>query len=80
MVVNNYSPHPLPRAVRRAMPSFSYTAWSPPEGVKPRHGLGIFASFPISRLVAVKDRDGGKHEAVAEKARASKLPVKYEDE
>lgn len=73
-------PTPHPRATIRRMPSFTYTAMDPPAGVKPRHELGIFATFPVHRIVAVKDRDGGKHEAAAAKARASKLPVEFEDE
>lgn len=64
----------------RKLPSFEYVALAPPEGLKPKRRVGMFASFPLHRIVAVRDRHGDKHEVAAERARKSKLPVEVEDE
>lgn len=68
------------RLVNCEMPSFSYVAARRPEGVEPKYQPAIFASFPVSRLVVVRDLEGGSHDATAKNARQSSLPVELEDE
>lgn len=67
-----------PRNVRRVMPAFDYTAAQRPAHLTPRYAPAIFASFPISRLVVIKGRNG-EHEAAQEKASKAGLPVELED-
>jgi hypothetical protein len=71
------------RAVERAMPAFGYPAEAPPPfppGYARRYTPALFASFPISRLVAITDPEGGAHEAAAARARAARgIPVELED-
>lgn len=67
------------RGVRRRMPSFAYAARRAPAGVRPGYRPGIFASFPISRLVVIADPEGGAHEETLERARSARLPLELED-
>ena len=71
------------RAVERQMPALRYVAAGPPPyppGYARRYTPALFASFPISRLVCVRDPDGGAHEAAAGRARAARgIPVELED-
>lgn len=69
-----------PRLVHRKMPSFSYEAACRPEGVAPLYNTAIFASFPISRLVVIRDSEGHTHERAASNAGKAALPVELEDE
>ena len=69
-----------PRLVVRNMPSFGYMGYCPPEGVTPQRSLGIFASFPISRIVVIRDDEAGEHEQAYENAQQANLPVEIVDE
>ena len=66
------------RWVLRNMPSFQYAARHRPEGASPQYVEAFFASFPASRLVVVRDPDGGHVDAL-EKARGTKIPVEVVD-
>lgn len=68
------------RAVKRKMPSFTYTALRRPEGVEPEYRAAVFASWPLSRIAVVKDPLGNRHEALRQKARRSPLEVAEVDE
>ncbi len=68
-----------PRAVRRKMPSFTYDARRPPEGVEPDYRPALFCWFPIHRLEIVRAQDGSHREAVDKASRAS-IPVLEVDE
>lgn len=67
-----------PRTVTRTLPSFSYTACARPTGINPKYLPAVFASFPISRLVAVR---GSAEENSRNKKLLSKstLPGEFED-
>jgi hypothetical protein len=67
------------RRVRRAMPSFSYVARSAPLGATPAYAPAIFASFPLSRLVVVRDPEGATHRTALDRAGQASLPVDLED-
>jgi hypothetical protein len=67
------------RRVRRHMPSFSYEAYTYPDGVIPRRSVAVFMRLPISRLVVVRS-DDGSHEAALEAAGKSAIDVSLEDE
>lgn len=66
------------RLVDRTMPSFTYTGFSPPEGVSREYKPAIFAAFPIASLGVVKG-DDGEHEKGLEAAHASMLNVNLTD-
>jgi hypothetical protein len=70
---------PNPRLVEVSMPSFSYHAYARPDGHVPDYRPAAFASFPISRLVGIRDTA-----AVDEDTRRvlskSTLPTELEDE
>jgi hypothetical protein len=70
-----------PRMVERTMPSFSYRARRRPDGVSPSYCPAIFGSFPISRLVVIRAKNGAHEPALraAEKV-AMFIPVVEEDE
>lgn len=68
------------RLIMRFMPSFSYMAATRPEGVRPRYVVAAFASFPLSRLVVINDREGGSHKEAQAKASKAALPVELEDQ
>lgn len=68
-----------PRHIRRTMPSFTYVARTTPPGVTPAYAPAIFASFPLSRLVIVRDPEGGTHAAALARAGQASLPVDLED-
>jgi len=68
-----------PRGVTRTLPSFQYSGRQAPKGVIPTYAPGIFASFPLSRLVVIADPDGGTHEEALEHATLAGLPVDLED-
>jgi len=68
-----------PRRVRRSMPSLRYLARRGPDGATPTYAPAIFASFPISRLVVIRDPEGGTHEPALDRAGQASLPVDIED-
>lgn len=78
------------RLIEREMPSFKYSAYCREfkfnaEGhkvytVTPEYSLAIFASFPISRIVVIRDNEAGEHEQAYEKAQQANLPVEIVDE
>jgi len=67
------------RTVGVRMPSFSYNACSRPDGLTPKYLPAVFASFPISRLVAIA---GGQRKDEANLALLGKsgIPAELEDE
>lgn len=69
----------LSRLVKRRMPAFTYNAFAPPERGR-EYRIAAFASFPVSRIAVVRDREGGRHVAAREAASAAKLPVEEVDE
>lgn len=68
-----------PRLVTRTMPSFTYQVRLRPAGVEPDYHLAMFASFPLSRIVVIRDPEGGTHEAAMDVAARAQLPVEAED-
>lgn len=68
-----------PRRIRRALPSFSYLARCAPPGATPAYAPAIVASFPLSRLVVVRDPEGGTHRTALDRAGRASLPVDLED-
>jgi hypothetical protein len=68
------------RNVVRKMPSFTYKGLSRPPSVEPNYQTAIFASFPITRLVAVRDNESRSHEAALGAARRSQITVDLVDE
>lgn len=68
-----------PRQVRRTMPSYAYVARAAPPGVTPAYAPAIFASFPLSRLVVIRDSDGATHAEALDRAGQASLPVDLED-
>ena len=67
------------RTVGVRMPSFSYNAFSRPDGLKPKYLPAVFASFPITRLVAIADGQR-KDEANLVLLKKSVIPAELEDE
>lgn len=65
---------PDSRIVKRSMPSFTYYARRAPESVQPAYRPAIFASFPITRLVAVQGGNHDENRAKAERVQPG-LPV-----
>jgi hypothetical protein len=65
--------------VNRVMPSFAYLAHERPAGLEPQYVPALFAAFPISRLVVVRDEAGGTHDATMERVRQAQLPADLED-
>lgn len=63
------------RESTRAMPAFTYTAKTPPPGVRGPYERGIFAAFPITRLAVVEDEAGGSHDLAMKNASKAWLPV-----
>jgi hypothetical protein len=63
------------REVTRAAGDTVYRGRVRPEGVRPRHRYAIFASFPVSAIAVVRDREGGAHRAPLGRARRAALPV-----
>lgn len=65
-----------PRYVLREMPSFTYAAARPPEGLQHNsYQLAIFGVFPITRLVVVNDQDANRLNDQMGKASAAGVPV-----
>lgn len=64
-----------PREVLRLMPSFEYKGYSRPEEAPDGENYrpAIYASFPIQRIVVIRDNQGGKHRAKIEKLKDCKL-------
>lgn len=65
--------------VRRTMPSFSYLAKPAADGDH-QYAPGFFATFPLSRLVVVRDPAGQKHVPALAAAQAAALPVEEVDQ
>ena len=63
------------REVIRCLPSFSYIGLRPPRVSRTHRSIGLFARFPITRLVVVADTEGGTHEDALIRAQAADLPV-----
>lgn len=61
---------PHPRVVQRTMPAFVYRGRVPPDGVQPQYRPAAIASFPLARLVVVKD-DQGAHTETMERLRGA---------
>jgi hypothetical protein len=68
-----------PRRIRRTMPSFSYVARAAPPGVAPAYAPAIVASFPLSRLVVIRDPEGGTDRTALDRAGRASLPVDLEE-
>lgn len=66
------------RETRRVMPSFSY--WGALATTLFEHQPGIFARFPITRIVVIKDPDNNTHEEQVKKLRGTKVPFEIVDE
>lgn len=64
----------------RRMPSFTYGGKARREGLRPGYAAGFFASFPLSRLVVVRDTAAEAHVDAYEKAGRARLPVVVVDE
>lgn len=69
------------RIGRREMPSFSYACGRPPivsslEGMT--HSLAIFASFPLGRMVVVRDNTAGTHEEKMAKLQGISQDIRVE--
>ena len=74
------NPHMSTRRVTRRMPSFDYHAFAAPKGVQVRYTPAIFASFPLSRIVVIKDRDDSTRDAdTLRKVSRAGVPVDLED-
>lgn len=68
------------RAVRRTMPAFTYRARKAPAEATGRYLPGLFAAFPCSRIVVVRDPEGGSHTETQQRAsRATGIAVELED-
>jgi hypothetical protein len=64
------------RLVQRVRPSFRYAGRRAPLDVKGEYQPAMFASFPLSRVVVVRDPEGGTHEdALRATDRIKGLPV-----
>lgn len=59
------------RRIQVRRPSFVYGGRTPPMGYLPRYQDAIFARFPITRIVVVRDDSGGRHQAILERIRRS---------
>lgn len=75
-----------PRGVMVEMPSFSFRACRRPQTGErldpipaPTYHPAIFASFPVGRLVVVRDPERGSHTKALERARKARLDVSLED-
>jgi hypothetical protein len=68
-----------PRLSTRRMPSFSYQCFSRPKDVVSGYLPAIFASFPITRIVAIKGEPGEDAEN-RKKLAATTVPTDLEDE
>jgi hypothetical protein len=68
-----------PRLVEVTMPSFTYQAYARPEGLVPNYTVAAFASFPIGRLVGIRDSEA-VDESNMELLGKSSLPTALEDE
>jgi len=68
------------RVVIRTMPSFSYVAVRRADNITPIYEPAIFASFPITRLVVIRDPIGESHQQSLDCANRSSLPVELENE
>jgi hypothetical protein len=69
------------RRVVRTMPSFAYTAFAPPPKVDRKWTPAIFGSFPITRLVVVRDHAGNTDAKNLARAKAAKgIPTAVEEE
>lgn len=68
------------RVVERRMPSFTYTAARRPFDTKPQRALAIFGTFPLHRLVVIKDPKNNSHTDTLERVTKSTLTVEVEDE
>jgi len=66
------------RETRRIMPSFSY--WGALATTFYEHQPGIFARFPITRIVVIKDPDDNTHEEQVKKLLGTKVPCEIVDE
>jgi hypothetical protein len=74
----SYDPAQHLRHVVRESGSTRYSGAALPHEFKPQWAEGIFARFPIGRLVVIDDPDSGRHEAALERAEKSSLPVDVE--
>ncbi len=61
-----------------------FDAYRPPDGVTaqylPEDQIGIFAWFPISKIVVIKDPKNGRHEDKLKELEGSGVPIVLEDE
>jgi hypothetical protein len=65
------------RFVERRLESGTYRGYCPPEGVEPVYGLGIFAVFPLVKIVVIDPE--GEHKEEVDKASRAELPVEVKD-
>lgn len=67
----------------RTMPSFTYAAALPPVSMisleAPGYKPAIFGSFPLHRLVVIRDPECGTHEDAYQKAKVAGIPVEVVD-
>lgn len=63
------------RQVVRTIGSTSYVGFSPPDGIRGQHQLGIIGLFPIHKVEVVQDAASGSHQRMIELAQQSRLPV-----
>lgn len=69
------------QALYRQMATFEYTCFQRPQTVaRPAYHMAIFGSFPLGRIVVIRDTKGNKHEARAKKASRGQVPVEVVDE
>lgn len=67
-------------ALSRKMATFDYTCYQRPGTVSPDYQMAIFGSFPLGRIVVIKDPKGNKHVERAKKAARGQVPVEVVDE
>ncbi len=68
------------RQVKRTMPSFSYRAAKAPDGMQAEYDTAIFASFPLSRIVVIRDGYGSDQQAYDRASQVHDIPVEFENE
>ena len=68
-----------PYLVKRTIGGTHYWAHRAPDGVTPEYEIGVFASFPLSRIEVVRDQSQGTHMEHADLAAQSGLPVDIVD-
>lgn len=73
----NYTLKEPGRFVERHLVSGTYRGYSRPAGVTPAYGLGIFAIFPLVKIVVVDPE--GRYADKVEKAKRAKVDVSIED-